>query len=67
MNGWRRQQVRQRGQGLLEAGGVRIGCGEWFVAWMEKVEEEIGEVVVCGKRSEGGGVRLGAEEKVEGE
>ena len=54
------------GQGLLEAGGVRIGCGVWFVAWMKKVREGIGEVVVCGK-SEGGGVRLGAKEKVEGE
>ena len=32
-----------------------------------EVGTEIGEVVVCGKRSEGGGVRLGAKEKVEGE
>ena len=48
--------MRQRGQGLLEAGGVRSGCGVWFVAWMKQMREEIGEVVVCCKmRSEGGG------------
>ena len=57
VNEWRRQHVRQRGQGLLEAGGVRIGCGVWFVVWRKKVRKEIGEVVVCGKRrSEGGEV-----------
>ena len=56
MNGWwRRQQVRQRGQGLLEAGGVRSGFGVWFVAWMKQMREEIGEVVVCDKRRGEGG------------